>query len=125
MEKCQLTFHQSRFWRNSGRKGTTLRYGGVFKSLKYIQKVTSLNSVGILIHITHFFLPRCGLDKGMKYTPFSSLSGYRLSVLHPKHIVYLCLIFLHKQHNSTIQLLYYASSLLSSMELSEPMSEYS
>ena len=35
-----------------------------------------------LIHITPFFLSRCGLGKGMKYTPCCSLSGYRLSVLH-------------------------------------------
>ena len=51
------------------------------------------------IHITLVFLSGCELGKGMKYTPFCSLSGYRL--LHePQAHRLTMLVFLHKQHKS-------------------------
>ena len=64
--------------------------GGIFKTLKYIQRVTSLSSDGTLtgrclVHITHVFLSRCVLGTGMKYTPSCSLSGYQPSVGHVPH----------------------------------------
>ena len=109
----------------SNRKGLHYAMEGYIQNFKIHTEGGKLNSVAILAcHTVWSTLHTFFLGKGMKYTPFCSLSGYRLSV-YPKHIVWPCLFFLHKQHESTIQFLYYASSLLFSMELSELMSEHS
>jgi hypothetical protein len=127
-----MVYH-SRFWRSFRRKMSEFHPGameGYIQNLKIHTEGDKLKFSwysGLshsLIHITHFFLSRCGLGKGMKHrpTPFCSFSGYRLSVLH---VPQAHCFFLHKQHKSAIKLLYYASSLLFTMEWSELMSEYS
>jgi hypothetical protein len=124
MDKCQLKVYQSRFWRSfvqkwfnffkNQSKGTALR--SPFHSESEKHKCSWYSGMQhSQIHITHFFFPksRCGLGKGMRCTPFCSLSGDRLSVLHvpQAHRLTMFIYFFHKQLKS-IQLLYYTSSLL-------------
>ena len=75
-----------------------------------------------LIHITHFFLSRCGLGKGWNI-PHSAASWDTDCPCTPSTLFDHVSFFLHEQDKSTIKLLYYASSLLFSMELSELMSQ--
>ena len=133
----------SRFWRSLGRKRISFLPGsikrdyitlwrGLFKTLKYIQKVTSFNSVGILACKTvwstvySFSCTVVALEKGWNI-PHSAALGIptvRVTWTSSTSFDHVYLV-LHKQHKSYIQLLYYASSLLFSTELSEMMSEYS
>ena len=94
MEKCQLIVYHSRFWRGFRRKMSEFLPGameGYIQNLKIHTEGDKLKFSwysGLshsLIHITHFFLSRCGLGKGMKYTPFCSLSGYR-DYRYPKQL---------------------------------------
>ena len=99
MEKCQLTVYQSRFRVlvlgkkylisfRINRKGLHYAMKGYIQNFKIHTEVNKLKFSwysGLphsLIRITHFVLSCCGLGKGMKYPPFCSLPGYRLSVLH-------------------------------------------
>ena len=103
MEKCQLTVYQSRFWRNFGvkkylitsrtkQKGLHYAIEGYIQNFKIHTEGNKLKFGQLVFSPAaqsdpqytglHFFLSRCGLGKGMKYTPFCSLSGYRLSMLH-------------------------------------------
>ena len=86
-------------------KGTTLHYRGVYSKLKIHTEGNKLkfswysDRPHSLIHITHFSLSRCGLGKGMKYTPFCSLSGYRLSGLHAPQAHRLTMFFFFYTNN--------------------------
>ena len=130
----------SRFWRSLGRKRISFLPGSIKRD--YIQNF-KINTEGnttkpkfrwysdlphSLIHITHFFLSRCGLGKGMKYTPFCSLSGYPQSVLHVPQAhrsTMFLFFFLQKQYKSTIQInhdLHLKASLRSEVKCCAPCS---